>query len=276
LTRKKVKVAGIQMACKPASKKENIKKAINYIEKAAEDGANIILLQELFSVEYTPFGKEEVNIKIFDYAEEIPGPTTDKISEKAKQHNIYIISPIYEKTLEGEYYNSAPLINPDGKILGVYRKTHVGRRGEKIYFKPGSEFNVYKTEFGKIGILICRDKSFPEPWRILTLKGADIIFHPAAIASIPNPLAWEPMIRIRAIDNNIFIVSVNRVGQEEDYIHFGGSVIVGPKGEVIARAGREEGIISATIDLNDITNARKEWQVLKDLRPEIYGRISKR
>ena len=270
----KVKIAGIQMSCKPASKDENVRKALNLIDAASKEDAKIILLPELFSTDYSGYCRR--NLDVFEYAESIPGPTTEKIAKKARQHSVYIIAPIHEKTGPGIYYNTAAVIDTSGKIMGKYRKTHIPATMslEKLYFRPGLQYPVFKTSFGTIGILICYDRVFPENWRILTLKGAEIVFVPAGtgLGLVPwgSEIGWEPLIRTRAYENGVFVAAVNRVGKEEGREFFGNSMIVSPRGDIVARAGQQEAIISATVDLGEIDKARIEKPILRDLRPEIY------
>ncbi|MFQ6075135.1 MAG: carbon-nitrogen hydrolase family protein [Candidatus Bathyarchaeia archaeon] len=282
---RKICVAGVQMSCEIGDKEANVQKALGLIDEAAKKGAQIILLQELFNTDYISFTRRDT--KVFDYAETIPGPTTNKIAEKARKHRLFIIAPIFERTaVQGVYYNSAPLIGPGGEVVGVYHKTHIPAvvgewRGlEKLYFKPGYELPVFETKIGRLGIAICHDRNFPEVFRVFTLEGAQIIFNPSAIQYRspfnPSYQTWESVARTRARDYGVFIVAVNRVGKEDGREHFGCSLIVSPSGEVLAKAGeREDEVVSATIDLGQIDAVRSETGFLRDLRPEIYGRITR-
>lgn len=279
---REVKVAGIQMSCVIGNKEKNVKKALNLIEKAARDGCKIVSLVELFNTEYVCFTKRDP--KNFDYAEPIPGPTTDKISEKAREYGIYIIAPIFEEAGPRLYYNTAPLIGPTGEIVGIYRKTHIPAPVaawmgmEKLYFRPGSEFPVFKTEFGKLGIVICYDRYFPETWRILAFKGAEIIFNPACMSvksrgrKYTAPELWEMFSAVRAFENGVFVVAINRVGKEEGRQHFGTSLIASPSGEILNKAGEsEETVVSATLNLEEV---HRGASFFRDVRPEIYGRLT--
>ena len=264
------------------NKEANVEKALRMIDEAAMMGAKLILLPELFNTEYICFrrtGSEYSSGVVFSYSETIPGPTTTRIAETAKKHGIYVIAPIFERAAPGIYYDSAPLMNPQGVVVAKYRKTHIPAAelsSEKLYFRPGSEFPVFKTKFGTLGVLICYDKNFPEAWRILTLKGAEVIFVPTAMYLPPrgqDDVGWEMMLRTRAYENGVFVVGVDRVGREEDVEFFGKSMIIDPWGKVLAKARREDAIISATIDVDDVDKARIEMPILRDLRPEIYGDV---
>lgn len=272
--KREVKVAGIQMHCKENSKEYNLKKALKYIDQAANDGAKIICLQESFNTEWSCY-KPERFPAAFEYGEPIPGPTINKISEKAMQYCVYIIAPILEKTISGVYYNTATLIGPNGEIIGKHRKMHIGSGGsEKLFFTPGSEANVFKTEYGNIGIMTCYDRNFTELWRILALKGAEMIFLPYATWWSD---CWEWLNRATAFQNIVFAIHVNRVGKEGDSKElnfFGRSLIIDPEGEIIAKAGGEDDeIVAATIDLEDVKRTRINRALYRDRRPELYGRI---
>ena len=270
-----IKVAGIAMTCELYNKEANVKKALRLIDKAAKEDANIVLLQELFNTGYIVyFFRSE---KTRDLAEPIPGPTTNIMSEKAKEHGIYLISPIFEKAGPGLYFNSAPLINPDGEIMGVQRKIHVPLTSslERYYFRPGHEYSVFKTEYGKVGIIICYDRHFPENWRNVILRGAEVVFIPAA-AYYPN---WAMELRIMSYQNNVFTVAANRIGNEtlnEKTISFSGtSIIVNPMGEIIAQLEEnKEGIVQTSINLKEVDIAREKTAFLHNMRPEMYKRLS--
>ena len=273
-----VKVAAIQMRSIPHDRAANVMNALRYIDASAKLGVKIMVLPELFTMGYHSLN--ERNIAYFDEAESIPGPTTRAISAKAKEHEVYIVTPIFERTGPGIYYNTAALIGPQGQVIGKYSKTHIplssGGALEKYYFKPGSKFPVFKTEFGKIGILICYDRLFPEPFRIMALKGADIVLVPSTIFPRPEPIIsndWSFIAKTRAVENGVFAVFVNRAGEEDDKKYFGHSIIVNPDGDIIAQAGFEEGVVTADIDLTQVETIRKRRYYMRDRRPELYSKL---
>ena len=272
MNNKNIKVAAIQMECITNDKAANVSKALKLIEKAAKEGSQLILLPEFFTTGYYSF--REHNQELFQESETIPGPTSHAIGELAKKYGLYIVTPIFEKVGLGRYYNTAPLIGPDGEVLGKYSKTHIPAR-EKYYFRPGSEFPVFKTKIGNIGIIICYDRKFPETFRIVTLNGAEIILVPSSL--FPRPKAtvsedWEYIARTRALENGVFAVFVNEAGEEQGMEYFGHSLIINPKGDVLARAGFDECIITATINLEEVELLKKR-RYLQDRRPEIYSKL---
>ncbi len=263
------------MNCAPFDKAANIERAIGLIETAVEKGADLMVLPELFTMGFYIF--KDRNPDFFDMAEPIPGPTTEAIGRIAKKHGVYIVAPIFEKHASGQYYNTAPLIGPDGKIIGKYSKTHVPPRPEeKFYFSPGSEFPVFPTEIGKIGTLICYDREFPEPFRVLSLKGAEMVLVPSVIFprdKAKYPDRWIMVNRARSYDSGVFGVFVNRGGKESGKEYFGHSMIVNPNGKVLAQAGFEECVITASIDLEDEAIWRRRRAYDKERRPEMYSKI---
>ncbi|OGV96908.1 hypothetical protein A2W24_03840 [Microgenomates group bacterium RBG_16_45_19] len=281
---RKVKVAAIQTICKINNKEANVLKALRMIDEAAEDGSKIILLQESFFTEFACFLRRDFNV--FSYAEPIPGPTIKRMAKKAREHGVYIIAPIFEKVTAKTYYNTAAVIDPLGNVIGKYRKTHIpgGKFGspddktgfttnERFYFKPGSPFPVFKTEFGDFGILMCYDRQFPECWRILALRGAEVIFVAASAPDTLQPV-WELVPKAMAFQNGVFAVLANRVGNEGSVEYFGGSLIVSPRGKVLKKA-KEKGdvIVSTTLDLEEVRRARMIMPMLRDRRPDIYGSL---
>lgn len=270
-------VAAIQMNCKARDRDTNVARALELITEAARDGAKMMVLPELFTSGYYCFRARDPTL--FEEAETIPGPTTTAIGEIAKKYKIHVVAPIFEKTKMGVYFNSSPLIGPDGKVIGKYSKTHIPlSQGvpEKYYFRPGSEFPVFKTGLGNIGIITCYDRIFPEAFRILALKGAEIMAVPSTI--YPNVEAkvsedWEYIARARAKENGVFAIFVNRSGEEEGLKYFGNSLIVGPSGKIIAKAGFEESVVTATVNLVDVEQGRTRRFYMRDRRPEIYSRL---
>ena len=266
----KMTFAAVQMSVEIGNKEANVAKAEAFIDEAVQRyKPNIVGLPEFFNTEYFP---QYMDRKYFDYAEPIPGPTTDRMAQKAKEHGIYIIAPIYEKAGRGVFYDSSPLIAPDGKILGVTRKVELPNvwykegglwTNEEFYYSSGSPesaYLVYNTKVGNVGQIICWNRHYPENWRISTMKGADVIFIP--IASMGNFLSEMTVLetRVMAYVHQCFAVGVNRVGQEGDQRMYGGTHIVGPKGQILAgpASDTEEQIVSATLDLGEIDEARQQ------------------
>jgi N-carbamoylputrescine amidase len=268
-----VKLAGIQLSC-GEEKERNIEKAIKFTQIAIEKGANIICFQELFTDHWFP---KEMSQRHFSLAEKIDGPSILKMQTLAKESDVVLICPIFEKAEENTFYNSAVIIDAGGEILGNYRKIHVPQIPlweEKYYFSPGNlGFPVFKTKFAVIGIQICWDNFFPEGSRILALKGAQIIFSPTA-AAFASQRKWETVISSNAISNGVYIFRVNRVGSEEKQDFYGSSFCVSPEGELLDKpTGMKESIAIIDIDLKNIEKVRNEWTFFRDRRPEIYKEI---
>jgi len=290
MNNKEIHIAAIQMNC-GNDKETNVEKALTYIDKAVNLGAELISLPEMFTMPWTAMITADIRDPklFFDYAEPIPGPTINKVIQKAKEHNVHIIAPIFEKASPGFYYNSSPVITPKGDIQGIYRKMHIAPE-EKPFTRAGDNFKVFKTEKVDIGINTCYDINFPESTRITTLMGAKIIFCPFAIFDgndttnyITDPWVgkatlWQMWSIMRAWENKVFFVVINRVGREKhasDINFFGRSMIVNPFGKIIAEATDKEEIIHSVLSLDDIERARISNQVYRDFRPEVYGQITK-
>lgn len=274
-------------------REKNLEKAILNIEEASALGANIVCLPELFLTRY--FCQSE-DTGCFDLAEPIPGPTTDRFCGEAEKRGVFIVCPLFEKRASGVYHNSLVLIGPSGEISGIYRKMHIPDDPgyfEKFYFAPGDTgFSCFETGFAKIGTLICWDQWYPEAARIVSLKGADIIFYPTAIGwrtdederSKSTQLeAWKTVQRAHAVSNGIYVAAVNRVGFEEsgetgEGINFwGNSFVCDPEGAVISEAsGEEEEIILADIDLGKLEETRRNWPFLRDRRIDAYSELRQR
>jgi N-carbamoylputrescine amidase len=269
-----MKLAGIQISC-GEDKEKNLEKAIKYAQIAAEEGAHIICFQELFMTHWFP--KEMVK-NHFSLAEKIDGPSMMRMKRLAKEDEVVLVCPIFEKEGENTFFNSAVIINAGGEILGCYRKVHVPQIPlweEKYYFSPGNlGFPVFKTKFAVIGVQICWDNFFPEGSRILALRGAQIIFSPTA-AAFASQKKWETVISSNAIANGVYLFRVNRVGSEEKQDFYGRSFCISPEGELVDEpTGMKEGIALIDIDLKNIVKVRKEWPFFKDRRPETYAEIA--
>jgi N-carbamoylputrescine amidase len=267
-----IKLAGIQISC-CEEKERNIEKAVRFAKIAIEKGAHIICFQELFTTHWFP---REMNKRNFSLAEKTDGLTIGTMRNLAKEYGVVLICPIFEID-EDSFYNSAIVIDADGKILGSYRKIHVPQIPlweEKYYFSSGNHgFPVFKTKFAAIGVQICWDNFFPEGSRILALKGAKILFSPTA-AAFASQRKWETVISSNAIANGVYIFRVNRVGSEEKQDFYGRSFCISPEGELLDKpTGMKDSIALIEIDLKDIDKTRKEWPFFKDRRPDSYKEI---
>jgi N-carbamoylputrescine amidase len=271
---------------------ENVDKAISFIRKAASQGAKIVSLQELFTTQY--FCQKEDH-KYFAFAEAIPGPTTKRLSEIAKELDVVIVASLFEKRAAGLYHNTAAIIEADGTFLGKYRKMHIPDDPlfyEKFYFTPGDlGFKSWKTRYGTIGVCVCWDQWFPETARLTALGGAEILFYPTAIGWHPSEKAhygvrqhssWETIQRAHAIANGCFVAVPNRVGHEApdggDGLEFWGqSFVADPSGQIIGKASNDqEEVLIADIDLKQLDQQRTHWPFLRDRRIDAYGDLLKR
>ncbi len=289
------RVGLIQMTCSP-DPRENLEKAVARTREAAAAGAQIVCLQELFRSQY--FCREE-DPGLFDLAETIPGPSTSALAPIAKEHNIVIVVPVFEKRATGLYHNSAAIIDADGSMLGIYRKMHIPDDPlfyEKFYFTPGDlGFRNFDTRYGRIAVLICWDQWYPEGARLASMGGAQILFYPTAIGwhpsekeqfGAPQRDAWRTIQRAHSIANGIYVAAPNRVGYEgpppsdsaKSGIEFWGSSFVSdPFGVLIADAGTSgEEILIAECDPARSEEVRRNWPFLRDRRIDAYGPIVNR
>jgi N-carbamoylputrescine amidase len=271
----------------------NLQKAVDWVSKAADSGADVICLPELFRSQY--FCQKE-DIDFFDLAETIPGPSTDLLGKIARDKNVVIIASLFEKRAPGIYHNTAVVIDNKGNISGMYRKMHIPDDPayyEKFYFTPGDlGYKSFNTDFGHIGTLVCWDQWYPEGARITALKGASIIYYPTAIGwhpyekdehGKPQFESWQTIQRSHAIANGIYVAAVNRIGLEQiaentPGIEFwGSSFIADPQGIIIAQASTDkEEILMAEIDIQRIEYIRRNWPFLRDRRIDSYIGIDKR
>lgn len=304
MTTRPFTVGIIQDSASPDSR-ATLDRAIAQVRDAAALGAQIICLKELFNAPY--FCKSQQSER-FDIAEPIPGPTTDVMQKLAKELDVVLIVPLFERQAKGVYRNSAAIIDADGSLMGVYRKMHIPDDpmfNEKYYFTPGdvahddridqigelakqaSGFRVWQTKYARIGVLICWDQWYPEAARITSLLGADILFYPTAIGWHPSEKAsfgeaqvdaWRTIQRSHAIANGVFVASPNRVGHEDEpgtdgIEFFGHSFIADPFGRVIADSGTDEAILIAECDPKLIEETRRNWPFLRDRRIDAYAPI---
>jgi N-carbamoylputrescine amidase len=284
----KVNVGLVQMGC-TADAQENVSKAIAGIRNAAAQGAQIVCLQELFTSLYFCDVEAYEN---FQLAEAIPGATTDVLSTVAKETGVVIIASLFEKRAQGLYHNTTAVIDADGTYLGKYRKMHIPDDPayyEKFYFTPGDlGYKVFETKFAKIGVLICWDQWYPEAARLTSLMGAEILFYPTAIGwatsqdeatNTEQYNAWQTIQRSHAIANGVHVVSVNRVGFEQDGAmkFWGGSFVSNPFGTLLSKASHDdEEVVVTEIDLDKTDSYRTHWPFMRDRRIDSYGEIVKR
>jgi N-carbamoylputrescine amidase len=279
--------------------KENLRRQLSLIEKAAAAGARIVCTQEMFTSQY--FCQCEDH-RFFSLAESIPGPSTDAVSKLAKKLGVVVVASLFEKRASGLYHNTAAVIDADGSMLGLYRKMHIPDDPlyyEKFYFTPGDlGFRAFRTKFATIGVLICWDQWFPEGARLTAMHGAEILFYPTAIGWHPKEKAeygqaqhdsWELMQRSHAVANGCYVCAPNRIGREfiagadgkpvsADGIQFWGqSFVASPNGQVVKRGSvdRQE-VVVADCDLDKVEFARTHWPFLRDRRIDAYEDLTKR
>jgi N-carbamoylputrescine amidase len=276
----------IQMST-AANPDANLATVLPRIRAAADKGAQIVCLQELFRSRYFCQSEDHRNFKL---AETIPGPSTEALGKIAQDAKIVIVASLFEKRSAGIYHNTAVVIDADGSIAGKYRKMHIPDDPlyyEKFYFTPGDlGFPSFQTQYAKIGALVCWDQWFPEAARLASLDGAQILFYPTAIGWIPNEpravaygqrTAWEVIQRSHAVANGVYVAAVNRVGREGKLRFWGASFVAGPLGEIVARAaGEREEILVAKCDLSKIEETRQSWPFLRDRRIDAYESLQSR
>ena len=283
-------VALVQMRCDPDSD-ANLEKAIQRIRQAADAGAQIVCLPELFRA---PYFCQRQDPALFDLAEPIPGPSTERLAQTAKATGTVVIASLFERRTAGTYHNTAAVLDADGSLLGVYRKMHIPDDPlycEKYYFTPGDTgFRTFDTRFGRIGVLVCWDQWFPEGARLTALQGAQILFYPTAIGWHPREKvefgaaqhqAWELIQRSHAVANGVYVAAVNRVGHEgpaEGGLEFwGASFVSDPFGGLIRKAShQDEELVIARCDPDRMEEIRRNWPFLRDRRIDAYGDLSKR
>lgn len=282
-----VKCAVIQLGNKVDTEKSceehrmgMIEAHLPYIEQAAKEGVQILCFQEVFT---GPYFCPSQDSKWYGLAEKIPGgPTTVKMQELAKKHNMVIVVPIYEEEMPGIYYNTAAVIDADGEYLGKYRKNHIPQVAgfwEKFFFKPGNMgYPVFKTKYATVGVYICYDRHFPEGARALALSGAEIVFNPSATVAGLSEYLWKIEQPAHAVANGYFIAAINRVGTEEPWgigEFYGQSYFCNPRGQFIAEGSRDQDeLIIADCDLDMIKEVRDTWQFFRDRRPDSYTQLT--
>jgi N-carbamoylputrescine amidase len=291
----KVGLVQMSMGSDPAG---NFESALRHVREAARRGANIVCLPELFRAQY--FCQRE-DLRLFDLAEAIPGPSTTRLGELARELRVSIVASLFERRAPGLYHNTAVTLNSDGAIAGVYRKMHIPDDPlyyEKYYFTPGDlGFQATDTAVGRIGTLVCWDQWYPEGARLTALQGAEVLFYPTAIGWHPAEKeefgeaqydAWQTIQRAHAIANGVYVAAVNRVGHEKGDVlgnriegagleFWGGSFLADPFGRIIAKASHDkEELIVGEIDLALLEDTRRNWPFLRDRRIDAYAPITKR
>jgi N-carbamoylputrescine amidase len=291
------RVGLIQMSCGPEPE-DNLRKALDRIRDAAAQGAQVVCLPELFQTQY--FCQRE-DPALFDLAEPIPGPTTERLAAAAREHGVVLVASLFERRAPGLYHNTAVLFDTDGTLCGTYRKMHIPDDPlyyEKYYFTPGDlGFKATDTAMGRLGTLVCWDQWYPEGARLTALAGAVILFYPTAIGWHPLEKAefgeaqhdaWRTIQRSHAIANGVYVGSVNRVGFETGNIRgnavagdglefWGGSFLCDPFGRILAQGSHDrEEILLGDVDLGLLEDTRRNWPFLRDRRIDSYGAITRR
>ena len=282
---RQIQIGLVQMRC-GSDPHKNLEHAAEQVKQAAQQGANVVCLPELFRTQYFCQSEDYAN---FDLAEPVPGPSTDLLSRLARQHGVVILAGLFERRAAGVYHNTVAVLDADGQFLGKYRKMHIPDDPlyfEKFYFTPGDlGFKVFPSQFGQIGTLVCWDQWFPEAARLTALQGAEILFYPTAIGWHPSEKEefgatqhanWELIQRSHAIANGCFVVAVNRTGHEgaaNGGVEFWGqSFVADPNGTILSRAPvAEEATIVACVNLDLVEVVRTHWPFLRDRRVDAYG-----
>ncbi len=291
------RIGVVQMACGP-DPDANTETAVRRVEEAVDRGASVVCLPELFRTQY--FCQREDHA-LFDEAEPIPGPTVDRFAEVARRRRATIFVPLFERRSAGLYHNTTAVVDPEGHLIGRYRKMHIPDDPlyyEKFYFAPGDlGFPTFPVPGGRAGVLICWDQWYPEPARLEALAGAELLFYPTAIGWHPAEKeefgkaqhdAWETVQRAHAIENGLYVAVPNRVGHEHGDVRgdraegpgiefWGGSFVADPFGRVIAKASHDrEEILLAEVDPREVETVRRHWPFLRDRRVDAYGAIAHR
>ena len=249
-----------------------------FIEEAAKKGVQILGLQEIFNGPYFCPSQDK---RWYEAAESIPGPSTEMFHAIAKKHGMAIVLPLYEQEMRGVFYNTAAVIDADGKYLGKYRKQHIPQVAgfwEKYFFRPGNGgYPVFQTAFAKVGVYICYDRHFPEGARCLGLNGAEIVFNPSATVAGVSQYLWKIEQPAHAVANGYFVAASNRVGTEPPWNigkFYGTSYFVNPRGQILAEASEDKDeLVVADLDLNLIDEVRQSWQFFRDRRPDAYDEL---
>jgi len=263
-------------------KQKMIAKHERMIAAAARKKVQVLCLQELF---YGPYFCAEQEIRWYELTERVPGgPTIRRMQRLAKRYRMVLIVPLYEVEMTGVFYNTAAVIDADGRYLGKYRKHHIPHVHpgfwEKFYFTPGNTgYLVFETRYARVGVYICYDRHFPEGARALGLNGAEIVFNPSATVAGLSEHLWELEQPAHAVANGYFIAAINRVGHESPWRigeFYGKSYFCNPRGQIVAQASRnKDELLVADLNLDEIREVRSTWQFFRDRRPESYGEIAR-
>jgi len=251
-------------------------KTLPLVDKAGKAGVQVLSLQEVFN---TPYFCPAQTPNWYDAAEAVPGPTTHLLAEYAKRYNMVIVVPLYEREMAGVYYNTAAVIDADGKYLGKYRKNHIPQVAgfwEKYYFKPGNTgYPVFDTQYCKLGVYICYDRHFPEGARLLGLNGAELVMNPSATVAGLSQYLWKLEQPAHAVANGYFVGAINRVGTEAPWNigrFYGTSYFVDPRGGFVATGSEDKDeLVTADLNMELIEEVRRTWQFYRDRRPDSYG-----
>ena len=262
-------------------RKAMIDKHLKLIEQAARKKAQILCMQALF---YGPYFCAEQNARWYELTEPVPeGPTVQLMRKVAAKYKMVMVVPVYEEHMPGVYFNTAAVIDADGRYVGKYRKHHITHCHpgfwEKFYFTPGDlGYPVFETKYARVGVYICYDRHFPEGARILGLNGAEIVFNPSATVAGLSEYLWELEQPAHAVANGYFVGAINRVGTEKPWSigeFYGKSYFCNPRGQIIAQASRDKDeVVVADLDLDMISEVRRVWQFFRDRRPETYGALT--
>ena len=264
-----------------AIQKAALEAHIPFIEDAGKKGVQVLCLQEIFNGPYFCPGQA---VRWYEAAESVPGPTTAIMSEYAKKYSMVMVVPVYEREQAGVYYNTAAVIDADGKYLGKYRKNHIPQVNpgffEKFYFRPGNlGYPVFQTAYAKVGVYICYDRHFPEGARALGLNGAEIVMNPSATVAGLSQYLWKIEQPAHAVANGYYVGAINRVGTEAPWKigkFYGSSYFVDPRGNFLATASEDKSeLITAELNLDVIEEVRQIWQFYRDRRPETYESLVK-
>ena len=260
-------------------REQMIEAHLPFIAEAARKGVQVLCFQEVF---HQPYFCPSQDVKWYRAAERIPdGPTVRLMQEQARRHGMVIVVPLYEEEMTGVYYNTAAVIDADGRYLGKYRKTHIPQVAgfyEKFFFKPGnSGWPVFETAVCKLGVYICYDRHFPEGWRALALNGAEYIVSPSATVAGLSQYLWKLEQPAAAVANGVYIGAINRPGTEAPWNigrFYGSSYIVDPRGRILVEASEDKDeLVVADMDMEKVREVRDLWQFFRDRRPEMYGSL---